>query len=150
MVIIGARSPGCTCAAPGRTRGEASPAPRVTTQRARSSRTSARGAFRAAPLPSSRRAPTRTRRSRLTRARAPFPEMLRAHLSSPLEHVMAQAQPLNGLKVAILATDGFEQSELTEPRHALDEAGADTEVISPKPGTVRGWKMKEWGDEVEV
>ncbi|HLW22928.1 MAG TPA: type 1 glutamine amidotransferase domain-containing protein [Steroidobacteraceae bacterium] len=63
---------------------------------------------------------------------------------------MAQAQPLDGLKVAILATDGFEQSELTEPRHALDEAGADTEVISPKPGTVRGWKMKEWGDEVEV
>jgi len=57
---------------------------------------------------------------------------------------------LKGLKVAILATDGFEQSELTEPRKALDEAGADTEIVSPKPGKVRGWKMKEWGEEVPV
>lgn len=57
---------------------------------------------------------------------------------------------LDGLKVAILATDGFEQSELTEPRKALDEAGADTEIVSPKDGKVRGWKMKEWGDEVAV
>jgi len=57
---------------------------------------------------------------------------------------------LKGLKVAILATDGFEQSELTEPRKALDDAGADTEIVSPKPGKVRGWKMKEWGDEVPV
>ncbi|HEX4152902.1 MAG TPA: type 1 glutamine amidotransferase domain-containing protein [Steroidobacteraceae bacterium] len=57
---------------------------------------------------------------------------------------------LKGLKVAILATDGFEQSELTEPRKALDAAGADTEIISPKQGKVRGWKMKEWGDEVPV
>ncbi len=39
---------------------------------------------------------------------------------------------LAGLRVAILATDGFEQSELTEPRKALDEAGASTEVVSPR------------------
>ncbi len=57
---------------------------------------------------------------------------------------------LRGVRVAILATDGFEQTELTEPRQALDAAGADTEVVSPKDGKVRGWKMKEWGDEVEV
>jgi protease I len=57
---------------------------------------------------------------------------------------------LRGVRVAILATDGFEQAELTEPRQALDAAGADTAVISPKQGKVRGWKMKEWGDEVEV
>jgi protease I len=57
---------------------------------------------------------------------------------------------LKGLKVAILATDGFEQSELTEPRKALDEAGADTDIVSPKVGKVRGWKMKDWGDEVAV
>ena len=57
---------------------------------------------------------------------------------------------LKGLKVAILATDGFEQSELTEPRKALDEAGADTEIVSPKAGKVRGWKMKEWGEELPV
>ena len=52
--------------------------------------------------------------------------------------------------MAILATDGFEQAELTEPRRALDAAGADTQVVSPKDGKVRGWKMKDWGDEVKV
>lgn len=57
---------------------------------------------------------------------------------------------LTGLKVAILTTDGFEQAELTEPRRALDAAGADTKIVSPKSGKVRGWKMKEWGDEVPV
>jgi protease I len=57
---------------------------------------------------------------------------------------------LKGMKVAILATDGFEQSELTEPRNALDEAGATTEVVSPKEGRLRGWNHTEWGREVEV
>ena len=57
---------------------------------------------------------------------------------------------LTGMRVAILATDGFEQSELIEPRKALDEAGAATEVVSPKDGRVRGWNHKEWGREVEV
>jgi protease I len=57
---------------------------------------------------------------------------------------------LKGLKIAILATDGFEQSELTEPRKALDEAGAATEIVSPKHDRVRGWNHKEWGLEVGV
>jgi protease I len=57
---------------------------------------------------------------------------------------------LTGFKVAILTTDGFEQAELTEPRRALDAAGADTKIVSPKSGKVRGWKMKEWGDELPV
>jgi protease I len=57
---------------------------------------------------------------------------------------------LNGLKVAILATDGFEQVELMEPRKALDQAGAKTSVVSPKSGRARGWKFTEWGDEVPV
>ena len=57
---------------------------------------------------------------------------------------------LKGLRVAILATDGFEQSELTEPRKALDEAGAVTKVVSPKSGKLRGWNHKEWGEEVQV
>jgi len=61
-----------------------------------------------------------------------------------------QGESLIGLKIAILATDGFEQSELTEPRKALDAAGADTEIVSPKQGNVRGWKMKEWGEEIPV
>jgi len=57
---------------------------------------------------------------------------------------------LNGIRVAILATDGFEQSELLEPRNSLDEAGAETEVISLHTGKVRGWNHKEWGEEVAV
>jgi deglycase len=57
---------------------------------------------------------------------------------------------LTGLRVAILATDGFEQSELTEPRKALEEAGATTEVVSPNQGEVKGWNDKEWGQKVGV
>jgi protease I len=57
---------------------------------------------------------------------------------------------LEGLKVAILVTDGFEQVELLQPRQALDEAGADTQVVSPKDERVRGWNFTDWGDEVAV
>jgi protease I len=57
---------------------------------------------------------------------------------------------LKGMRIAILATDGFEQSELTEPRKALDAAGAETDVIAPKPGKIRGWNHKEWGQDVAV
>ena len=57
---------------------------------------------------------------------------------------------ITGLKIAILVTDGFEQVELTEPRKALDEAGADTSVVSPKDSKVRGWKFTEWGDNLPV
>jgi protease I len=60
------------------------------------------------------------------------------------------AQRLTGLNVAILATDGFEQSELLEPRRALDEAGAKTEVVSLKAGSIKGWNHKEWGGTVVV
>src|ERR1700712_981009 len=62
---------------------------------------------------------------------------------------MAQAE-LNGLKVAILVTDGFEQVEMTEPRKALDQAGAATRLVSPKDGQVKAWKFTEWGDEFLV
>jgi len=57
---------------------------------------------------------------------------------------------LQGKRVAILATDGFEQSELLEPRKALDQAGAKTVLIAPKPGKIKGWKSRDWGDEVAV
>jgi protease I len=57
---------------------------------------------------------------------------------------------LRGKKIALLATDGFEQVELTEPRKALDEAGATTVVVSPKSGEIKGWNFKEWGDTVKV
>jgi len=60
------------------------------------------------------------------------------------------ANSLQGKKVAILVADGFEQSELIEPRKALDEAGATTTVVSPNDGKVRGWNHKEWGNEIPV
>lgn len=60
------------------------------------------------------------------------------------------AEQLNGLRVAILATDGFEQSELTEPRKALDAAGAKTTLVSLKSGKIKGWNVKDWGDEFPV
>ncbi len=57
---------------------------------------------------------------------------------------------LQGKTVAILATDGFEYVELTKPKQALEAAGAKTRVISPKQGTIRGWDVDKWGDEVSV
>ena len=57
---------------------------------------------------------------------------------------------LSGKKIAILSTDGFEQVELTEPKKALEQAGAKTEVISPHGGEIKGWKSTEWGDKVKV
>jgi len=57
---------------------------------------------------------------------------------------------LKGLKVAILVEDGFEQVELTEPRKALDQAGAVTKIVSPKTGRVKGWNHTDWGDELPV
>ena len=60
------------------------------------------------------------------------------------------AEQLSGLKVAILVTDGFEQVELMEPRQALDDAGAETSVVSPKDRRVRGWNFTDWGQEIPV
>ena len=57
---------------------------------------------------------------------------------------------LNGKRVAILATDGVEQMELTEPRKALDAAGATTIVVSPKEGKLKGWHHGNWGDDIPV
>jgi deglycase len=57
---------------------------------------------------------------------------------------------LQGKKIAILATEGFEQVELTEPKKILEQAGATTQVISPKEGQIKGWKFTDWGDNVKV
>ena len=57
---------------------------------------------------------------------------------------------LDGMKVAILVSDGFEQVEMTEPRKALDHAGAQTQIVSPLDGSVRGWKQLEPADTFEV
>jgi protease I len=57
---------------------------------------------------------------------------------------------LQGRRIAILATDGFEQVELTEPRKNVEAAGATTEVLSVKEGSIKGWKFTDWGDSVKV
>ena len=57
---------------------------------------------------------------------------------------------LKGKKIAILATDGFEQAELIDPRKALNNAGATTVVIAPKNGEIKGWNKKDWGQAVKV
>jgi protease I len=59
-------------------------------------------------------------------------------------------EPLKGFKVAILIEEGFEQAEMEEPRKALNQAGAITKIVSPKPEKVRGWKHTEWGDTFPV
>jgi protease I len=60
------------------------------------------------------------------------------------------AKPLDGMKVAILVTDDFEQVELTEPRQALDHAGAKTFIISPKSGQISGFHHDVKGDLFDV
>jgi len=57
---------------------------------------------------------------------------------------------LRGKRVAMLVADGFEQVELTEPRKALEDAGADPRIVSPAQGRVKGWNMKDWGDTFPV
>ncbi|WP_243042413.1 type 1 glutamine amidotransferase domain-containing protein [Dyella sedimenti] len=58
---------------------------------------------------------------------------------------------LNGRKIAVLATDGFEQSELTEPKRLLEQAGAQVTVIAPGDSAqITGWNLKNWGDKVKV
>lgn len=57
---------------------------------------------------------------------------------------------LTGKRVAILATNGFEQSELEVPRDKLKEAGAKVDVISLASGEIKGWAKKDWGRPVKV
>ena len=57
---------------------------------------------------------------------------------------------LDGKRVAILATDGFEQSELFQPLKALKSAGAEVDIISLKRGKIKAWDKKDWGKTIEV
>ena len=52
--------------------------------------------------------------------------------------------------IAILATDGFEKSELFEPKRQLEAAGARVTVISPETGSIKSWDEKDWGETVDV
>lgn len=60
------------------------------------------------------------------------------------------AGALNGVRVAAIATDGFEQVELTEPKKALEQAGATVHVISDKTGEIQGFNHVDKGDKVRV
>ncbi len=57
---------------------------------------------------------------------------------------------LAGLRVAMIATDGVEQPELTEPKRALEEAGATVDVIAPKSGSIQAFHHHDKGDMIEV
>ena len=57
---------------------------------------------------------------------------------------------LKGKKVAILVAEGFEQVELTEPKKALDDAGAETRIVSPAAGKVQGWNHFDKGEQFKV
>jgi protease I len=53
-------------------------------------------------------------------------------------------------RILILATDGFEQAELTEPKRLLEEAGHEVLVASPEDGSIQGWDVDDWGEDVDV
>ncbi len=57
---------------------------------------------------------------------------------------------LNGKKAAILVEEGFEEVEMTEPRQALEQAGAGTDLVSPHKGQIRAWQHDHWGDTFDV
>jgi protease I len=67
-----------------------------------------------------------------------------------MKHEGGNMSDLTNKRVAILATDGFEQSELFEPKKALEEAGAEVIVVSLKPGEIKGWNHTTWGKSIEV
>lgn len=60
------------------------------------------------------------------------------------------ADKLDGKRVAILTHNGFEESELTSPREALREAGAEVDVVSSAGDRVRGWQHDKWGSYITV
>jgi protease I len=63
---------------------------------------------------------------------------------------MSNNTKLDGVRVAVLATDGFEQSELFEPKKALEEAGAEVSIVSLQAGEIKGWNHTNWGETVDV
>jgi protease I len=75
---------------------------------------------------------------------------LHANQSLKEQSINSQNNQLKGSKIAILATDGFEQSELIEPKQNLENAGARVEVLSIHDGRIKGWNKTDWGSTVEV
>jgi protease I len=62
---------------------------------------------------------------------------------------MAEAKLAN-CKVAILSEEGFEESELIEPKKALEKVGAEVYVVSPRSGSIKAWNKTDWGQEIPV
>ena len=60
------------------------------------------------------------------------------------------AEKLKGKRVAALVDNGFEQVELTGPKHALEQEGAIVDIVSPQATEVKGWQHKAWGDTFQV
>jgi deglycase len=60
------------------------------------------------------------------------------------------ANQLRGKRIAAVVDDGFEQVELTAPKKALEAAGAQVDIVSPRTGVVKGWQHTAWGDEFAV
>ena len=57
---------------------------------------------------------------------------------------------IDGKRIAILATSGFEQSELLDPKKNLEAAGAVTTIVSLEAGEIKGWKDQNWGESIKV
>lgn len=59
-------------------------------------------------------------------------------------------EKLNGIKIAILATNGFEEAELFEPKKTLEENGAQVDIVAPEKGKIKAWNHGNWSREIEV
>ncbi len=57
---------------------------------------------------------------------------------------------IKGKKIAILATNGFEESELFNPKSALQNKGAEVTVIAPEKGKIKAWKHGNWSSDINV
>lgn len=63
---------------------------------------------------------------------------------------MFESKDLKGKVIAILATDGFEESELFKPKETLEAAGGTTKIISLKMGSIKAWNKTDWGKKIDV
>lgn len=64
--------------------------------------------------------------------------------------IIDMTMSIAGKRVAILVADGFEQIDLCAPRDALEATGAETELVAPQLGEVRGWDVDDWGALFEI
>jgi hypothetical protein len=69
---------------------------------------------------------------------------------SPRNSEVVPMNDIEGKRVAMLAADGFERSELMVPKERLEQAGAKVDIISLKTGEIGGWNRDDWGDAIFV